>query len=155
MVRPETKPDDVHGMLAAQGILTSRGGRTSHAALVARQFGKPAVVGVSELKSTWTSRQMPVGDRSVQRRRLDLHRRHHWVRSIAGKLDTMVPDIQDPWLHEAARLGRRVSDASGSGPTPTIRRTPSAPGTTAPRASVCAAPSTCSSKPNACRSSRR
>ena len=45
MVRPETKPDDVHGMLAAQGILTSRGGRTSHAALVARQFGKPAVVG--------------------------------------------------------------------------------------------------------------
>jgi len=49
MVRPETKPDDVHGMLAVQGILTSRGGRTSHAALVARQFGKPAVVGVSEM----------------------------------------------------------------------------------------------------------
>jgi len=42
--RPETKPDDVHGMLAANGIVTSRGGRTSHAALVARQFGKPAVV---------------------------------------------------------------------------------------------------------------
>ena len=50
MVRPETKPDDVHGMLAAKGIVTSRGGRTSHAALVARQFGKPAVVGVSELE---------------------------------------------------------------------------------------------------------
>ena len=50
MVRPETKPDDVHGMLAAEGILTSRGGRTSHAALVARQFGKPAVVGVAELE---------------------------------------------------------------------------------------------------------
>ncbi|HMV44052.1 MAG TPA: pyruvate, phosphate dikinase, partial [Leptospiraceae bacterium] len=49
MVRPETKPDDVHGMLAAKGILTSRGGRTSHAALVARQFGKPAIVGVNEL----------------------------------------------------------------------------------------------------------
>ena len=45
MVRPETKPDDVHGMLAAEGILTSNGGRTSHAALVARQFDKPAVVG--------------------------------------------------------------------------------------------------------------
>ena len=51
MVRPETKPDDVHGMLAAEGILTSRGGRTSHAALVARQFGKPAVVGVSAMES--------------------------------------------------------------------------------------------------------
>ncbi len=50
MVRPETKPDDVHGMLAAKGILTSRGGRTSHAALVARQFGKPAVVGVSAME---------------------------------------------------------------------------------------------------------
>ena len=37
LVRPETKSDDVHGMLAAKGILTSRGGRTSHAALVARQ----------------------------------------------------------------------------------------------------------------------
>ena len=50
MVRPATKPDDVHGMLAARGILTSRGGRTSHAALVARQFGKPAVVGVRALE---------------------------------------------------------------------------------------------------------
>ena len=50
MVRPETKPDDVHGMLAAEGILTSKGGRTSHAALVARQFGKPVVVGISELE---------------------------------------------------------------------------------------------------------
>ena len=49
MVRPETKPDDVHGMLAAEGILTSKGGRTIQAVLVARQFGKPSVVGVSEL----------------------------------------------------------------------------------------------------------
>jgi len=49
MIRPETKPDDVHGMLAAKGILTSRGGATSHAAVVARQFGIPAVVGCDEL----------------------------------------------------------------------------------------------------------
>jgi pyruvate,orthophosphate dikinase len=62
MVRPETKPDDVHGMLAAEGILTSRGGRTSHAALVARQFGKPAVVGVSELKIDLGKRLMKIGD---------------------------------------------------------------------------------------------
>ena len=58
MVRPETRPDDVHGMLAAQGIITSRGGRTSHAALVARQFGKPAVVGVSGLKIDMAKRQI-------------------------------------------------------------------------------------------------
>ncbi|CAN5815163.1 pyruvate, phosphate dikinase [soil metagenome] len=49
MVRPETKPDDVHGMIAARGVLTSRGGATSHAAVVARQFGKPAVCGAENL----------------------------------------------------------------------------------------------------------
>ncbi len=49
MVRPETKPDDVHGMLAAKGILTSRGGATSHAAVVARQFGVPCVCGAEAL----------------------------------------------------------------------------------------------------------
>ncbi len=50
MVRPFTKPDDVHGMLAAQGILTSEGGATSHAAVVARQFGVPCVVGASSIQ---------------------------------------------------------------------------------------------------------
>jgi pyruvate,orthophosphate dikinase len=50
MIRPETKPDDVHGMIAAKGILTSRGGATSHAAVVARQFGTPAVVGCEALE---------------------------------------------------------------------------------------------------------
>ncbi len=50
MVRPFTKPDDVHGMIASKGILTSEGGATSHAAVVARQFGIPAVVGASALK---------------------------------------------------------------------------------------------------------
>jgi pyruvate,orthophosphate dikinase len=97
MVRPETKPDDVHGMLAAEGILTSRGGRTSHAALVARQFGKPAVVGVSELKIDIPKRRMSVGDVTVHE--------GEWV-SIDGtagevyvdEIDTMVPDIKDPWL---------------------------------------------------------
>ncbi|MDW7983051.1 MAG: PEP-utilizing enzyme, partial [Thermomicrobium sp.] len=45
LVRPETNPDDVGGMLAAKGILTERGGMTSHAAVVARGFGIPCVVG--------------------------------------------------------------------------------------------------------------
>ncbi len=76
MVRPETKPDDVHGMLAAEGILTSRGGRTSHAALVARQFGKPAVVGVDAMKIDMNSRCLVIGNNEHRRGRLDLHRRH-------------------------------------------------------------------------------
>jgi pyruvate,orthophosphate dikinase len=50
LVRPLTEPSDVHGMLAAKGILTSEGGATSHAAVVARQLGKPAVVGCSEVR---------------------------------------------------------------------------------------------------------
>ncbi len=49
LVRPETTPDDLHGMVASQGILTSRGGMTSHAAVVARGMGKPAVVGCEEI----------------------------------------------------------------------------------------------------------
>jgi pyruvate,orthophosphate dikinase len=97
MVRPETKPDDVHGMLAAQGILTSRGGRTSHAALVARQFGKPAVVGVSELKIDIKKRQMSIND--------DIIKEGDWIsidgtagEVYRGKIKTMVPDIMDAWL---------------------------------------------------------
>ncbi|RJS89134.1 pyruvate, phosphate dikinase, partial [Candidatus Bathyarchaeota archaeon] len=49
LVRPETTPEDIRGMAAAEGILTSRGGMTSHAAIVARGIGKPAVVGCEEL----------------------------------------------------------------------------------------------------------
>ena len=50
LVRPETTPDDIHGIIAAEGILTSRGGMTSHAAVVARGMGKPCVCGCEELK---------------------------------------------------------------------------------------------------------
>jgi len=97
MARPETKPDDVHGMLAAEGILTSRGGRTSHAALVARQFGKPAVVGVSELIIDLGKRQMQIGKNVVQE--------GEWIsidgttgEVFTGKIDMIIPDIKDPWL---------------------------------------------------------
>lgn len=62
MVRPFTKPDDVHGMLAAKGILTSEGGATSHAAVVARQFGVPCVVGAAEIRIDLEKRKMESGD---------------------------------------------------------------------------------------------
>ena len=45
LVREETKPEDIHGFFASQGVLTSRGGKTSHAAVVARGMGKPCVAG--------------------------------------------------------------------------------------------------------------
>jgi len=50
LVSPETTPDDIHGMAAAQGVLTSRGGMTSHAAVVARGMGKPCVAGCEAIK---------------------------------------------------------------------------------------------------------
>ena len=97
MVRPETKPDDVHGMLAAEGILTSSGGRTSHAALVARQFGKPAVVGASELDVDVATRTMTIGE-------MEIHE-GDWVsidgttgEVYLGQLETLVPNIADPYL---------------------------------------------------------
>jgi pyruvate,orthophosphate dikinase len=62
MVRPETTPDDVHGMLAAKGILTSRGGATSHAAVVARQFGVPCVCGAEALDIDVRNRRLTVGE---------------------------------------------------------------------------------------------
>ena len=65
MVRPETKPDDVHGMLAAKGILTSRGGATSHAAVVARQFGVPCVCGAEALDIDLRARTFKVNGQIV------------------------------------------------------------------------------------------
>ncbi|MBA2254157.1 MAG: pyruvate, phosphate dikinase [Chloroflexi bacterium] len=56
LVREETAPDDFHGMAVAQGILTARGGATSHAAVVARQIGKPCVAGSAELHVDATAR---------------------------------------------------------------------------------------------------
>ena len=58
MVRPFTKPDDVHGMLASKGILTTEGGATSHAAVVARQFGVPCVVGASDAAIDMSKREI-------------------------------------------------------------------------------------------------
>jgi pyruvate,orthophosphate dikinase len=98
LVRPETRPDDVHGMLAAAGTVTTRGGRTSHAALVARQFGKPAVVGCQDLVVDLRARRMETqGGRVLCE--------GDWIsidgstgEVFAGKLATFVPDMEDPSL---------------------------------------------------------
>jgi len=60
LVRPETTPDDIHGLFAAQGVLTTRGGMTSHAAVVARGLGKPCVSGCEAIQIDLQSRQMNV-----------------------------------------------------------------------------------------------
>jgi pyruvate, orthophosphate dikinase len=101
MIRAETKPDDVHGLLAARGVLTSHGGRTSHAALVARQFGKPAVVGVLALDIDAVRRVAQV------RRTGTMLKEGDWVsidgttgEVFVGKLPTLLPSLDDPKLLE-------------------------------------------------------
>jgi len=65
LVRIETSPDDVHGMLAAKGVLTARGGATSHAAVVARSMGLPCVAGAESLKINYAKREMRAGSATV------------------------------------------------------------------------------------------
>ena len=66
LVRIETSPEDIHGMNAAEGILTSRGGMTSHAALVARGMGKPCVVGCAALNINYPAGTMEANGRTVR-----------------------------------------------------------------------------------------
>ncbi len=66
LVRTETTPDDIHGILHAQGILTSRGGMTSHAAVVARGMGKPCVSGCEALHIDYEHSEFKVGDLVVK-----------------------------------------------------------------------------------------
>ncbi len=94
MVRPFTKPDDVHGMIASKGILTSEGGATSHAAVVARQFGIPAVVGASALKIDMERRQMTIDDRTIKE--------GDWMsvdggtgEVFLGKIPTTTPSLEE------------------------------------------------------------
>jgi pyruvate,orthophosphate dikinase len=66
LVREETKPEDIHGFFASQGILTSRGGKTSHAAVVARGMGKPCVAGAEGIHVDVSARLAFVGDQVIK-----------------------------------------------------------------------------------------
>lgn len=66
MVRNETTPDDIHGMIHAQGVLTARGGMTSHAAVVARGMGKPCVCGCESIKINYNTREFKVNGITVK-----------------------------------------------------------------------------------------
>ena len=66
LVRVETSPEDIHGMHAAEGILTTRGGMTSHAAVVARGMGKPCVSGCGSVRVDYGRGTMAIGDRSFK-----------------------------------------------------------------------------------------
>jgi pyruvate,orthophosphate dikinase len=82
LVRPETSPDDLHGMIAAEGILTSRGGLVSHAAVVARGMGKPAICGAEAVVIDLAAKQFVAGGQTV---------REGDVISISGTSGEIVP----------------------------------------------------------------
>jgi len=115
LVRPETSPEDVGGMAAAEGILTSRGGMTSHAAVVARGMGKPAVVGAEEILVDDVERVLKVGDVVIKE--------GEWIsidgatgEVLLGKVKTMEQqglsgELAEllSWADEIRRLGVRAN----------------------------------------------
>ena len=114
LVRAETSPDDLKGMLAAQGVLTEKGGMTSHAALVARGFGIPTVAGCSEISVNAHAKEFKVGDKVIK---------EGDVISLNGTLGEVIEGgvpVEEPqltgefgvflgWADEARTLGIRTN----------------------------------------------
>jgi len=112
LVRPETSPDDVHGMLAAQGVLTQHGGATSHAAVVARGLNKPCVAGCEALSIDLDARQLAVNDKIVKEGDyISIDGTTGEV--FAGKIPTVMPKYEEEkeliqllsWADKFRRLG--------------------------------------------------
>jgi pyruvate,orthophosphate dikinase len=114
LVRPQTKPEDVHGLYAASGVLTQFGGKTSHAAVVARGMGKPAVVGAQDVEIDEENQEFRVAEMIVQE--------GDWLtidgttgRIIEGKVPLVEPEIKGEFLElleladEIRKLGVRAN----------------------------------------------
>ncbi len=114
LIRVETAPEDFHGMVAAQAILTARGGMTSHAAVVARGMGKPCVAGAGSLKVNYADQTVTVGDTVIQKLQ--------WVtldggtgEVFVGQLPTVKPELSGDfgifmeWVDEFRKMGVRTN----------------------------------------------
>ncbi|NQU28853.1 MAG: pyruvate, phosphate dikinase, partial [Candidatus Marinimicrobia bacterium] len=116
LVRNETSPEDVHGMHAAMAILTAKGGMTSHAALVARGWGKCCIVGCSALNISWRTKTMTVNGQTIKE--------GDWISMNGTKgviyLDKISEQAADPesnkwyaelmqWADETRQLGIRTN----------------------------------------------
>ncbi len=114
LVRLETSPEDIGGMDAAQGILTARGGMTSHAAVVARGMGKCCVAGCGALVIDYAKRQFQVGDIVVKE--------GDWIsldgsagKVMLGEVKTIVPELSGDfgvlmgWADEISKIGVRTN----------------------------------------------
>jgi pyruvate,orthophosphate dikinase len=114
LVRLETSPEDIHGMHVAEGILTARGGMTSHAAVVARGMGKCCVTGCGDLAISYSKRQMSVGEHVIRQGDfLTLNGSTGEV--ILGKVPTIEPELSGDfgtfmgWVDEFRKLKVRTN----------------------------------------------
>jgi pyruvate,orthophosphate dikinase len=114
LVRWETAPDDIAGVIVAQGVLTAHGGMTSHAAVVARGMGKPCVAGASGIKIDASAKQLSIGDHVLGEGdmiTLDGSTGEVYV----GALDLVPPQVNEDfeavvgWADEVRRLGVRTN----------------------------------------------
>ncbi|MEN8213723.1 MAG: pyruvate, phosphate dikinase [Pseudomonadota bacterium] len=107
LLREETKPEDIHGFFASQGILTSRGGKTSHAAVVARSMGKPCVAGAEGVSVDVSKREAYVGDAVIKEGdliTLDGSSGHVYLGEIATVEPEFTPELTHllEWADDAA-----------------------------------------------------
>ena len=144
LVRVETSPEDIHGMHAAEGILTTRGGMTSHAAVVARGMGKPCVSGAGALRVDYAAGTMSIAGQHVQGGRHHHHRRLDRAGAGRPRADDRAGAVRR--VRHADGLGRRGAQARRARQCRHARTTPASRSCSAPRASGSAAPSTCSSR---------
>ncbi|HUG87378.1 MAG TPA: pyruvate, phosphate dikinase [Actinomycetota bacterium] len=120
LVRRETNPDDLHGMIAARGILTSHGGKTSHAAVVARGMGKPAVCGVEALKIDLGGKRFQVDGDSVKQGdviSIDGTTGRVVVGEVALREPALSKDFETllGWADDLRQLGVRANADDGAG----------------------------------------
>jgi pyruvate,orthophosphate dikinase len=116
LVRWETTPDDLHGMVAAEGILTSHGGKTSHAAVVARGMGKPCVCGAEALKIDAKAKVAKVTGSNVELHEGDVISIDGTSGIVVlGKVDLVQPEVSGDfdtvleWADEVRTLGVRAN----------------------------------------------
>jgi pyruvate,orthophosphate dikinase len=118
LVRRETSPDDFHGMVLAEAILTQQGGMTSHAAVVARGMGKPCIVGANDININYGHNEFKVGDKTVTK--------GEWItidgtngKVLLGKIPTVQPKLDEDfgilmsWADSMRRLEVRANADNG------------------------------------------
>ena len=142
LVRLETSPEDIHGMHAAAGILTARGGMTSHAAVVARGMGRACVSGAGEVRFDEANGKIFVRDQELSEGDI-ITIDGSTGEVFLGRVDTIQPEMSGAfatimgWADETRRMAVRTNAETPADAAPRSA--------SVPRGSGCAGPSTCSS----------